>query len=246
MQITSSKGVPHVVNHAYGLQCAVTNRQLNRACAVGRVDARLASEGIEGRTARIRASLEDVFVKIGSPAVGRLIDSLKQLRDMENSVLVVEHDASMMLSADRIIDMGPEPGHRGGEIVFNGTPRELLRRKRSVTPAHVGDGAPGRHREPARHARDDPEALDVLLFGSVAQQLHTEAYTEDRLLEAGQEQGRVLAAARETRHDLERLADLIRPLLGWRAKEAGDFSLQVTVTGEGMSDAIAREVTVFE
>jgi excinuclease ABC subunit A len=57
----------------------------------------------------------------------RLIDSLKQLRDMGNSVIVVEHDEDMMRQADYIIDIGPKAGRLGGHIVFSGTPAELLK-----------------------------------------------------------------------------------------------------------------------
>ena len=57
----------------------------------------------------------------------RLINSLKQLRDTGNSVIVVEHDKDMMLSADYVVDMGPKAGRLGGEVVFEGTPKEMLR-----------------------------------------------------------------------------------------------------------------------
>ena len=57
----------------------------------------------------------------------RLIDSLKQLRDMGNSIIVVEHDEDMMRQADYIIDIGPKAGRLGGHIVFSGTPAELLK-----------------------------------------------------------------------------------------------------------------------
>ena len=56
----------------------------------------------------------------------RLINSLKELRDMGNSVIVVEHDKDMMLAADYVIDMGPKAGRLGGEVVFAGTPQEML------------------------------------------------------------------------------------------------------------------------
>lgn len=56
----------------------------------------------------------------------RLINSLKQLRDTGNSVIVVEHDKDMMLSADYVVDMGPKAGRLGGEVVFEGTPKEML------------------------------------------------------------------------------------------------------------------------
>ena len=56
----------------------------------------------------------------------RLIHSLKELRDMGNSVIVVEHDKDMMLAADYVIDMGPKAGRLGGEVVFAGTPQKML------------------------------------------------------------------------------------------------------------------------
>lgn len=56
-----------------------------------------------------------------------MINSLKQLRDTGNSVIVVEHDKDMMLSADYVVDMGPKAGRLGGEVVFEGTPKEMLR-----------------------------------------------------------------------------------------------------------------------
>ena len=57
----------------------------------------------------------------------RLIKSLKELRDLGNTVLVVEHDKDMMLNADYVVDIGPLAGRRGGQIVFAGTPEEMLK-----------------------------------------------------------------------------------------------------------------------
>ena len=57
----------------------------------------------------------------------RLINSLKELRDTGNSVVVVEHDKDMMLNADYVVDMGPKAGRLGGEVVFAGTPEEMLK-----------------------------------------------------------------------------------------------------------------------
>ncbi len=59
----------------------------------------------------------------------RLINSLKQLRDAQNSVIVVEHDRDMMLEADWIVDVGPLAGRKGGEVVFQGTPANMLKSK---------------------------------------------------------------------------------------------------------------------
>lgn len=76
----------------------------------------------------------NVLYILDEPSIGlhqrdnvRLINSLKQLRDTGNSVIVVEHDKDMMLSADYVVDMGPKAGRLGGEVVFEGTPKEMLR-----------------------------------------------------------------------------------------------------------------------
>ncbi len=83
---------------------------------------------------QIGSKLVNVLYILDEPSIGlhqrdnqRLIDSLKTLRDEGNTVVVVEHDKDMMLSADYIIDMGPYAGRRGGEVMFQGTPRELLK-----------------------------------------------------------------------------------------------------------------------
>src|SRR5690606_13552560 len=66
----------------------------------------------------------------------RLINSLKNLRDIGNSVLVVEHDKDMILNADHVIDMGPQAGVHGGRIVAEGTPTEILK-SNSLTAAYL-------------------------------------------------------------------------------------------------------------
>ena len=83
---------------------------------------------------QVGSKLVNVLYILDEPSIGlhqrdnqRLIDSLKQLRDMGNSVIVVEHDEDMMRQADFIIDIGPKAGRLGGEIVFEGTPAELLK-----------------------------------------------------------------------------------------------------------------------
>jgi excinuclease ABC subunit A len=83
---------------------------------------------------QVGSRLVNVLYILDEPSIGlhqrdnqRLIDSLKQLRDMGNSVIVVEHDEDMMRQADYIIDIGPKAGRLGGHIVFNGTPAELLK-----------------------------------------------------------------------------------------------------------------------
>ena len=83
---------------------------------------------------QVGSKLVNVLYILDEPSIGlhqrdnqRLIDSLKQLRDMGNSVIVVEHDEDMMRQADYIVDIGPRAGRLGGNIVFNGTPDELLK-----------------------------------------------------------------------------------------------------------------------
>ena len=83
---------------------------------------------------QIGSQLVNVLYILDEPSIGlhqrdneRLISSLKELRDLGNTVIVVEHDRDMMLAADYIIDIGPRAGRKGGEVVFQGTPRELLK-----------------------------------------------------------------------------------------------------------------------
>lgn len=83
---------------------------------------------------QIGSQLVNVLYILDEPSIGlhqrdneRLIRSLKDLRDSDNSVIVVEHDKDMMLEADYIVDLGPKAGLKGGEIVFSGTPEEMLK-----------------------------------------------------------------------------------------------------------------------
>lgn len=82
---------------------------------------------------QIGSQLVNVLYILDEPSIGlhqrdnlRLIRSLKELRDIGNSVIVVEHDKDMMLAADYVIDMGPKAGRLGGEVVFSGTPQKML------------------------------------------------------------------------------------------------------------------------
>ena len=82
---------------------------------------------------QIGSQLVNVLYILDEPSIGlhqrdnqRLIGSLKELRDIGNTVVVVEHDKEMMVSADYIVDIGPRAGRKGGEVVFQGTPSEML------------------------------------------------------------------------------------------------------------------------
>ncbi len=103
---------------------------LNRASA--------SLSGGEGQRIRLAtqvgSQLVNVFYILDEPSIGlhprdndRLIGSLKSLRDLGNTVIVVEHDRDIMLAADYVIDLGPKAGRKGGEIVFAGTPSEMLK-----------------------------------------------------------------------------------------------------------------------
>ena len=85
---------------------------------------------------QIGSQLVNVLYILDEPSIGlhqrdneRLINSLKELRDLGNTVIVVEHDKDMMLAADYIIDIGPKAGRKGGEVVFQGTPQQMLKHK---------------------------------------------------------------------------------------------------------------------
>ena len=104
--------------------------------------------GGEGQRIRlatqIGSGLVGVLYVLDEPTVGlhqrdniRLIATLKRLRDMGNTVLVVEHDQDMMMESDQIIDMGPGAGVDGGEVVFQGTPEEICASDVSLTGAYL-------------------------------------------------------------------------------------------------------------
>ncbi len=83
---------------------------------------------------QIGTKLVNVLYILDEPSIGlhqrdnvRLINSLKELRDEGNTVIVVEHDKDMMLNADYIVDMGPLAGRKGGEVVYQGTPQDMLK-----------------------------------------------------------------------------------------------------------------------
>lgn len=92
---------------------------------------------------QIGSQLVNVLYILDEPSIGlhqrdneRLIHSLKELRDLGNTVIVVEHDKDMMLSADYIVDIGPRAGSEGGEVVFHGTPQQMLH-KHTVTGEYL-------------------------------------------------------------------------------------------------------------
>lgn len=95
---------------------------------------------------QIGSQLVNVLYILDEPSIGlhqrdndRLIASLKQLRDLGNTVIVVEHDQDMMLAADYIVDIGPKAGRKGGEVVFQGSPAEMLK-QHTITADYLNGG----------------------------------------------------------------------------------------------------------
>lgn len=112
--------------------------------------ARSASTLSGGESQRIRLAtqigsmLMGVLYILDEPSIGlhqrdnaKLIDALKRLRDLGNTLIVVEHDEETMLAADYIVDVGPGAGIHGGEIVFSGTPKELMACEKSITGQYL-------------------------------------------------------------------------------------------------------------
>ena len=93
---------------------------------------------------QIGSQLVGVLYILDEPSIGlhprdnnRLLNSLKKLRDLGNSIVVVEHDQETMESADQIIDLGPGAGEHGGEVVYAGTPKNILKSKSSITGQYL-------------------------------------------------------------------------------------------------------------
>ena len=108
---------------------------------------------------QIGSGLTGVLYVLDEPSIGlhqrdnaRLLETLKNLRDLGNSVLVVEHDEEAILTADHVIDMGPLAGIHGGEVVAQGTPAKILKSKKSLTGQYLSGKkfvpVPAKRREP--------------------------------------------------------------------------------------------------
>ncbi len=95
-------------------------------------------------TTALGTSLVNALFLLDEPSIGlhhrdmgRVIDVLHRLRDAGNTLVVVEHDPQVMVTADRILDLGPGPGEHGGEVVFFGTPAQLVRSRKSLTAGYL-------------------------------------------------------------------------------------------------------------
>ena len=125
--------------------------------------------------------LDEPSIGLHPRDTNRLIGVLKQLRDLGNTVIVVEHEEEVIRAADWIVDIGPKAGYNGGEVVFNGTldgllkcdrsltadyphrtPRNRPSRRASAAGAARSGSAGAREKQPPQHRRPDPARRDDL------------------------------------------------------------------------------------
>jgi excinuclease ABC subunit A len=118
---------------------------------------------------QISSGLAGVLYVLDEPSIGlhqrdhiRLLKNLQHLKDLGNTVLVVEHDAETILSSDYVIDMGPGAGMKGGEIVFHGTPKKLLKTKGSLTAQYLS----GRRSIPTPKSRRSNNGKYLVIEGA--------------------------------------------------------------------------------
>jgi excinuclease ABC subunit A len=126
---------------------------------------------------QIGSGLTGVMYVLDEPSIGlhqrdnaRLLGTLAELRDLGNTVIVVEHDEDAIHAADHVVDMGPGAGEHGGEVVAQGTPQQITENPRSLTGAYLSGRRaialpkkrqapdPARHAAHPRRARKQPEA----------------------------------------------------------------------------------------
>jgi excinuclease ABC subunit A len=123
---------------------------------------------------QIGARLVGVLYVLDEPSIGlhqrdneRLLETLKHLRDLGNTVLVVEHDADTILAADHVVDMGPGAGDQGGRVIFSGPPAALLRHAESLTGKYLS----GRLEIPRPSTRRKPAHGFIAIEGATANNL---------------------------------------------------------------------------
>lgn len=136
---------------------------------------RLAGTLSGGEAQRIRlatqigSKLSGVLYVLDEPSIGlhqrdnaKLVHTLKEMRDLGNSLIIVEHDEETMLASDWIVDIGPGAGIHGGQVMFNGTPQDLLKCDHSIT----GDYLSGRKMIPVPKLRRKGNGKFVEIFGA--------------------------------------------------------------------------------
>ena len=134
-------------------------------------------------TTALGTSLVNTLFVLDEPSIGlhprdmqRVIAVMKRLRDAGNSLVVVEHDPQIMLTADRIIDMGPGAGERGGRIVFNGSPARLRDSRDSLTADYLS----GRKTLPVTSSAAAPAPVTAATAGQVVAEARTNRWLEVR------------------------------------------------------------------
>lgn len=122
---------------------------------------------------QIGSQLVNVLYILDEPSIGlhqrdntRLINSLKRLRDIGNSIIVVEHDKDMMLEADYIVDMGPLAGRKGGNVVYAGTPQEMLKTN-TMTANYLN----GERKIEVRPVKREGTGNSIKIFGATGNNL---------------------------------------------------------------------------
>ena len=128
-------------------------------------------------TTALGTSLVNTLFVLDEPSIGlhprdmkRVIEVMHRLRDNGNSLLVVEHDPQIMLTADRIVDMGPGPGEHGGRIVFQGTPAELAARSDTLTARYLA-GRLDAVTAAGRRGAPEPGAPSIRVLGATEHNL---------------------------------------------------------------------------
>jgi len=123
---------------------------------------------------QIGSKLSGVLYVLDEPSIGlhprdntRLINTLKNLRDLGNTLIVVEHDEETIKTADWVIDLGPGAGERGGEIVVAGTPEDIMKNPKSLTGAYLS----GRLTIPIPEKRRKPKGKYLTIYGAKSNNL---------------------------------------------------------------------------
>ena len=118
---------------------------------------------------QIGSSLTGVLYILDEPSIGlhqrdnsRLIETLRHLRDIDNTLIVVEHDEETIMSADYVVDVGPGPGIHGGEIVCSGTPEEIMACEESVTGQYLS----GKKKIPVPESRRNGNGKKLEIIGA--------------------------------------------------------------------------------
>jgi excinuclease ABC subunit A len=128
-------------------------------------------------TTALGTSLVNTLFVLDEPSIGlhprdlnRIVEAMHRLRDAGNTLVVVEHDPSVMLAADRLIDMGPGPGERGGEIVYDGPPNEI-EHSDTLTGAYLGGRKHVAHASNWQRRAVDAKAPRLVLEGATEHNL---------------------------------------------------------------------------